>query len=95
MPNFKVRWTNFAQSQLIQLWLNASDRSAVTAAANLIDRELASSPMSKGRPLLPGFREYEAPPLSVVFGVDPATGQVVVIAVKRIDPSRNGALVTP
>jgi plasmid stabilization system protein ParE len=92
MPSFTVRWTRFADAQLIRIWLSAADRAAVTGAANIIDRELADSPVSKGRALVPGFRELEASPLAVVFWVDVAAARVVVIAVRRIDRSRNGPL---
>lgn len=95
MPSYIVHWTHLAQSQLAHIWTIAQDRASVSAAANLIDNELARPPMPKGRLIAPDAYEYFAPPLAVAYQYHSRAGLVVVVAVRVLDPSRNGTTVVP
>jgi hypothetical protein len=46
--SFAVVWRPSAELQLADLWTTATDRNAVTAAANRIDADLACDPLSAG-----------------------------------------------
>jgi hypothetical protein len=41
MTRFTVVWHEGAHEELAEVWINARDRNAVTAAAHLIDVELS------------------------------------------------------
>jgi len=69
MTRYTVVWVQSSQSELADLWLNAPDRNAVTAATHAIDRELAVDPSSRGVELSEGLRAFFAPPLRVLFAV--------------------------
>jgi hypothetical protein len=49
------------------LWLEAEDRSAVTAAANEVDAELSTDAPVQGVELSEGLRALFCPPLRVIF----------------------------
>lgn len=49
--NHRVDWTHGAERQLAAVWLAATDRGAVTAAAAWLDDELALDPLHFGQPL--------------------------------------------
>jgi hypothetical protein len=48
MTRYTVVWLERSQDQLAQIWVNSSDRQAITEAANNIDSELANDPETKG-----------------------------------------------
>jgi hypothetical protein len=82
MP-FTVTWDPSAQNNLALIWINATDRTAVTNAANFIDRRLRISPDSAGQDLS-GFRMFTVPPLTVTFTVSPGDRLVTVRNVWRL-----------
>jgi hypothetical protein len=49
--NYHVEWTPLAEQQLAAVWVAATDRGVVTAAANWLDDELARGPLSLGDPV--------------------------------------------
>ena len=67
MTRYTVSWVRSAQDELADLWLNVLDRSAVTAATRVIDKELGEDAPVKGRELSEGLRSLFAPPLKVIF----------------------------
>ncbi len=81
--NFTVVWTPSAEQQLAALWTAAADRSAVTAAANKIDAELARDPRSAGESRSGTTRVHFVSPLAVYFDIDEAAREVTVWAVWR------------
>ena len=81
---FTVVWTHGARDELARIWLAATDRSAVTAAANAIDTLLASNPANTGIDLTEGLRALAEPPLRVLFSVREADRLVEVVSIKRI-----------
>jgi plasmid stabilization system protein ParE len=50
MTPFVVDWTDDALDMLADIWSQATNRSAVTAASNQIDRLLARDPFGHGQP---------------------------------------------
>jgi hypothetical protein len=79
---YTVVWLPGAEATLTNLWLNASDRQAVTDASNCIDLALANDPDTKGQPQ-GSFLSLEIAPLAVLYEVDPGDRMVRVITVKR------------
>jgi hypothetical protein len=83
-----MRWTlgykPAAEDRLIELWLNAPDRQAVTDAANAIERELRIDADTKGVPYPGGRRLLRIPPLAVLFRVDPGDCKVTVPQFARL-----------
>jgi len=69
MIRYTVVWHDDAQNLLAEVWLNSSDRAAVTAAAHVVDSHLASDSESKGIPVEGDLRELIVPPLRVWFSV--------------------------
>jgi hypothetical protein len=63
---FTVTGDPSAQDKLAQIWMDALDRAAVTAAANSIDTSLRMSPDLLGYNLGP-FRMLTVAPLTVTF----------------------------
>jgi hypothetical protein len=71
---------------LADLWNNAPDRAAVTAAANEIDARLARDPLSQGEGREGATRILFVEPLAVLFEVDTAARRVTVFDVWRWPP---------
>jgi hypothetical protein len=79
---YTVVWDDDASDRLADIYNRASDKAAVTAASNTMDRLLGNDPDRKGRPLN-GTRFLTVPPLTVVFTVSPDDRLVVVQQVHR------------
>ena len=67
---YTVVWSVAARNQLIDLWLAAADRAAVTRASHQIDRILGTDPDLQGVPYF-GNRLLTVPPLRVLVVVRP------------------------
>lgn len=78
---YTVVWKPKAEQQLADLWNQASDRNAITKAANLIDHVLTRDPHSQGESRWNSYRIMFAPPLAVYFDVSEADKLVVVVKV--------------
>jgi hypothetical protein len=82
--NYTVTWRPSAEQQLAQLWLNAPDRAAVTAAASRIETLLRTHPGLRGESRSGGTRVLFEPPLAVLFQVRDQDRCVDVLKVWRI-----------
>ncbi len=82
---YTVSWLPQAQDELADLWVQATDRQAVTGAADRIDRALARDADTKGQPF-DGARIIVQAPLAVSFTVSPDDCQVTVYQVWRVSP---------
>lgn len=71
-------WDEVPLNDLATVWMQAPDPQAITDAANEVDRQLVSSPESKGVEFY-GDRLIVVPPLHVVFQVDSGKHRVKVI----------------
>lgn len=67
MIRYTVVWHVEARDELAEIWTGARDRNAITAASNLIDRQLADDATTKGVELSEGLRGLFVPPLRVLF----------------------------
>jgi hypothetical protein len=78
---FSITWTPSARSQLVNLWVQAADRQAITDAADRIDQELSRDPEQKGIEW-PPYRVYFEEPLAVLFKVVPDDKRVWIYQVR-------------
>ena len=67
---YTVTWIPSARNELADIWVNATDKRAVTAAANEIDRLLGSDAHLQGEEF-GEVRILEEWPLVVTFRVSP------------------------
>jgi hypothetical protein len=81
--SYTVTWRHAAQQRLAALWTGATDRGAVTDAANQIDDELERDPLSAGESRPGVSRILIVPPLAVLFTVDAGRREVTVWSVWR------------
>ena len=84
MTRYTVVWITSVQDELADLWLNAPDRRAVTAAVQAIDQELRDNATVKGSELSEGLRSFFAPPLKVIFTVREDDRIAEVLRVKSV-----------
>jgi hypothetical protein len=84
MSRYTVVWTKTALDELAELWINARDRNAVTAAAHVIDAELSQDAATKGVEVAEGLRAFFDPPLRILFAVDEGDRIVEVAGVRRL-----------
>ncbi len=84
MTRYTVVWPQGAQDELAEMWLSSADRTAVTAAVDWLDRELAEDAPSKGIELREGLRALFVPPLRVLFAVREADRVVEVLRIRRL-----------
>lgn len=80
---FTVVWRPLAESGLADLWVNAPDRDAITAAADHIDAILGVNPTQAGESRGQDTRVLIIPPLPVHFAVREDDRLVIVTSVWR------------
>lgn len=71
MNQYTVIQPPWVDDQLADLWLSASDRDAVTAAADRIDRELRNDAETKGEQVSSNLRRLAIGPLWAYYTVHP------------------------
>ena len=81
---FTVVWKPAAERQLADIWLEATDRNAVTSASEEIEAALATRPdeIGENRPL--DCRIAFVAPLALTFRVMIADRLVEVVSVRRV-----------
>lgn len=79
--NYTVVWQHTAEQKLAELWTQAADRNAITAAANTIDAVLAQDPYSQSESRSGSTRIMIMAPLAVLFDLDEPNRNVSVWAV--------------
>ncbi|MHC4176588.1 MAG: type II toxin-antitoxin system RelE/ParE family toxin [Planctomycetota bacterium] len=82
--SYTVVWKPAAEEELAQLWTDADDRNAVTAAADEIDRLLRSSPHKQGESRRGSVRVVFIDPIGVFFDVQDQDRLVSVLRVWRV-----------
>jgi plasmid stabilization system protein ParE len=85
MNLFTVVWWQFARNRLARLWLDATDKAAITRAADEIDRRLAENPHSCAEDRHEELCRMSVEPLSVQFTVNDPDRIVTVWTVRRSD----------
>jgi hypothetical protein len=79
--NFTVIWSEAAVQDLARIWMNATDRNAITQASNEIDRILSRDAQHVGESRPGGQRVEFADPLGFRFEVVVDDQRVTVGAV--------------
>lgn len=85
MIRFTVVWLREALEDLAAIWTSATNRAAVTTAANLVDVHLRVNPLLEGEELSEGLRILELPPIRVIFAVREDDRTVEVYRVLTLD----------
>ncbi len=67
--NYTVLWSEIAEEELADIWLNASDPEVITQASHLIDRQLRRDPDQVGESRPNNRRILLVSPLGVSFQV--------------------------
>jgi hypothetical protein len=80
---FTVVWQRQAEAALATLWTQASNRNAITKAANAIDALLRREPEKHGESRAGSTRILIIPPLAVRYQIREQDRLVVVAAVWR------------
>jgi hypothetical protein len=78
---WRVGWTEAAQQQLAQVWLDATDRDAVNRAVAVLDRHLNLDPAELGESRASNRRIAFQQPLAIIFVVEKRLLLVTVIRV--------------
>jgi len=78
---YTVVWTKTAEADLVRIWTEAADRTAVTRAGNEIDRLLRTAPLNAGESRGLERRILLIEPLGVDFLINVEDRRVAVIAV--------------
>ena len=92
MTRYTVTWHSAVENELARLWTVATDRQAITDAANSIDRLLQSDPEEKGESLGDGIRELTVGPLCIAYEASEPDRLVKVTKVTLVENSgENGS----
>ncbi len=86
---YTVTWKPSVKGRLADIWMTAPDRSAVTAAANSIDRLLRVDPLGRGESRSDTARILIVLPLAVVYEVDQDDRLVQVLSVRHVPVRRH------
>lgn len=86
--NYSVIWLPAAEQELAALWLNSSDRGAITKAAAVLDQLLEKDPANEGESRPNDRRILFAPPLAAIYRIYPDEGRVDVLHVWQFRTSR-------
>ena len=70
MTRYTVVWLKSVQNDVTTIWLESSDRNAITAACTEIDLELATDADAKGNELSEGLRVFDSGPLRAVYSIN-------------------------
>jgi mRNA-degrading endonuclease RelE of RelBE toxin-antitoxin system len=83
MKRFTVVWFSDAQDDLANLWMNATDRSAVARSADEIDLRLAHDPISAVEEEHEGLCSLRVGPLVIQYSFDESDRRVTVWTVRQ------------
>jgi hypothetical protein len=90
MTRYTVTATRKAEDDLANLWMRAADRSAVSNAANSIDRMLREDAPLKGSNAPLGLRQVIVSPLIADFTVEEDDRKVTIWSLRHIGELTNG-----
>lgn len=83
---YTVMWRPSAARRLSEIWLESSDRTAVTEASDSIDSLLSLCPHEQGEERDPATRILIVTPLAVVYEVSDDDRRVTVLTVRHTPP---------
>jgi plasmid stabilization system protein ParE len=81
---FQVFWSPRANGEMADIWVNASNRNAITAAVDSIDRALRDEPGTQGESREDDERVLFVSPLTVDFRVSEDDRRVEVLSVRQV-----------
>jgi plasmid stabilization system protein ParE len=81
---FTVRWKRAARDQLTNIWLNSSERNAITSDIHSIEQALANNPQSLGESRSGSRRVCISKHLVIHFEVLAKQNRVTVLAVRAV-----------
>jgi hypothetical protein len=84
MNSFTVDWTPAAEDELADIWLQATDRNAVTAAQAALEKRLEQDPTGYGQHHSEGLYSITVPPLHAFYSIDFARQFVQVTDVREV-----------
>jgi len=84
MTRYTVVWRDEALNELADIWVQSSDRDAVTRSVRSLDMLLSADPNLKGDVLLKGLRQLLEPPLRILYEVQVEDRLARVLAVGLI-----------
>jgi len=79
-----VTWKPATKDQLAEIWINAPDRAAVSAAANAIDRLLRDNAENEGEARGGISRTLIVEPLIVAYDVHELDRRVDVLSIRHV-----------
>ena len=82
--NYTVVWKRSADDSLVELWMNSTDRTAITAAVKEIDAQLGQSPLEVGESREIDYRILCILPLVVAYRVSEDDRLVTVVKVRAV-----------
>lgn len=83
--SYDVQYEPEAEDELLEVWLNASDRSSVTRASDTVDRLLEADPY-QGEHRSEALYRLRVPPLVVYYKIDQAK---LTVRVNNVGELRN------
>lgn len=90
MIRYTVTATRKAEGDLARLWLQATDRNAISKASDTIDQLLRNDAPQRGCDAGRGFRQLIVSPLVIEFTVEEHDRQVTIWSVRHIGAIGNG-----
>jgi len=81
---FTVTWSASAKNELATVWTGSSNRRAITAAVDSLERRLRNDPQELGEELDDNFRRVAEGPIQLLFEVSDADRLVTITRVARI-----------
>jgi plasmid stabilization system protein ParE len=82
--SFAVTWKPDALDELARVWVDATDRDAVTAASHRVEQLLGRDPLGQGESRSGNARVMFDPPLAVVYRVNTARRRVTIFSVRPL-----------
>jgi hypothetical protein len=83
---YTVVWSENAENELLQIWIDSPDRESITRAANEIDPTLRFDPIVRGETYNPSTRVLKIWPLLVLYRVFEQDRLVKVISIHPVPP---------
>jgi mRNA-degrading endonuclease RelE of RelBE toxin-antitoxin system len=79
--SYRIAYRRRAKEKLADVWMNAADPNAVTAAINEVEDKLHRDPLTTGVSRPGGYRLVIEGPIGVLYRVDPQQKRVIIISV--------------
>ena len=87
MKAYDYEWSKPAEALLGKIWLNATDRNAVSTADYQAEKLLQQSPRTAGWEMSEGLWQIIVPPLKIYYEIDDLKRLVTVTHVRVINPN--------